>query len=73
VQQGNSDYVLAGGSADHTPSRFKVVSPVFPPPDGAQAGFNGDYSGLTINREDEAHPIWSDTRSVNPFPEWRHA
>ena len=68
VQQGKSDYVLAGGSAADTPFKFKVVSPVFPPPDGAQAGFNGDYSGLTINRGDEAHPIWSDTRNVNPFP-----
>jgi hypothetical protein len=35
---------------------------------GNQAGFNGDYSGLTINKEDEAHPLWSDTRNVNPFP-----
>jgi hypothetical protein len=67
VQQGSSDYVLAGG-ADGTPFRFKVVSPVFPPPDGAQAGFNGDYSGLVINRGEEAHPIWSDTRNLNPFP-----
>jgi len=22
---------------------------------------------LTINKEDEAHPIWSDTRNVDPF------
>ncbi|MFL6606539.1 MAG: hypothetical protein ACJ8R9_35140 [Steroidobacteraceae bacterium] len=68
VSQGNSDYVLAGGRGLRTPFNFKVVSPVFPPPDGNQAGFNGDYSGLTINREGEAHPIWSDTRNVNPFP-----
>ena len=39
------------------------------PPDGIQTGFNGDYSGLTINRGTEAHPIWSDTRNVNAFPE----
>ena len=63
----NSDYVLAGGSDLNAPYRFKVLSPVFPPPDGAQAGFNGDYSGLTINRGDEAHPIWSDTRNVDPY------
>lgn len=67
VQQGNSDYVLAGGTADATPYDFKVVSPVFPPPDGAQAGFNGDYSGLTINRGNDAHPIWSDRRNADPF------
>jgi hypothetical protein len=67
VQASDSDYVLAGGTADNTPYDFKVVSPVFPPPDGVQAGFNGDYSGLTINRGDEAHPIWSDTRNADPF------
>jgi hypothetical protein len=68
VQQGNSEYVLAGGRSLRTPFNFKAVSPVFAPPDGNQAGFNGDYSGLTINREGEAHPLWSDTRNVNPFP-----
>jgi hypothetical protein len=50
------------------PFHFKVVSPVFAAPDGNQAGFNGDYSGLVINKEGEAHPIWSDTRNLNPFP-----
>jgi hypothetical protein len=40
---------------------------VFPPPDGIQAGFNGDYSGLTINKGNSAHPIWSDTRNADPF------
>jgi hypothetical protein len=64
----NSDYVLAGGTGVHTPFGFKVVSPVFPPPDGNQTGFNGDYSGLTINGENEAHPIWSDTRNLDPNP-----
>jgi len=67
VQKGNSDYVLAGGTGAATPYNFDVVSPVFPPPDGAQAGFNGDYSGLTINRGNQAHPIWSDTRNADPF------
>jgi hypothetical protein len=45
-----------------------VVSPEFAAPDGNQAGFNGDYSGLVINKEGEAHPNWSDTRNLNPFP-----
>ena len=48
------------------PFSFDVLSPVFAPPDGIQAGFNGDYSGLTIVG-DVAHPIWSDTRNVDPF------
>lgn len=66
VQQGNSDYVIAGGTAPLTPFNFDVLSPVFAPPDGVQAGFNGDYSGLTIV-DDDAHPIWSDTRNADPF------
>jgi hypothetical protein len=64
----NSDYVLASGRGLNTPFSFNVVSPVFSPPDGSQTGFNGDYSGLIINKGGEAHPIWSDTRNVNPFP-----
>jgi len=63
----NSDYVLAGGTDRDTPYGFKVLSPVFPPPDGVQAGFNGDYSGLTINKGTEAHPIWSDSRNADPY------
>jgi hypothetical protein len=62
-----SDYVLSGGSWGDSPFDFRVVSPVFPPPDGAQAGFNGDYSGLVVVKGDEAHPIWSDTRNKDPF------
>lgn len=68
VQQTDSDYVLAGGRGLNTPFNFKVLSPEFPAPDGIQAGFNGDYSGLVINKEEEAHPLWSDTRNPNPFP-----
>jgi hypothetical protein len=67
VQTGNSDYVLASGTGTALPYDFKVISPVFPPPDGAQAGFNGDYSGLTINRGNDAHPVWSDTRNADPY------
>jgi hypothetical protein len=63
----NSDYVVAGGTSLLTPYDFKVVSVVFPPPDGIQAGFNGDYSGLTINKGADAHPIWSDTRNLDPY------
>jgi hypothetical protein len=67
VDDSDSDYVLAGGTGGSTPYDFKVVSPVFPPPDGAQTGFNGDYSGLTVNRGEDAHPIWSDTRNADPY------
>lgn len=63
----NGDYVLSGGTGSETPFDFKVVSPSFPPPDGIQAGFNGDYSGLAIPKGSEAHPIWSDTRNADPY------
>ncbi len=56
-----SDYVLSGGTA--TPFAFVVLSPSFVAPDGAQRGFNGDYSGLTITSDGTAHPVWSDTRN----------
>lgn len=67
VQDRNSDYVLSGGTDLVTPYDFRVVSPTFRPPDGIQAGFIGDYTGLVINRGLEAHPIWADTRNVDPF------
>ncbi len=56
-----SDYVLSGGTS--TPFAFTVLSPSFVAPDGAQRGFNGDYSGLTITPDGTAHPVWSDTRN----------
>jgi hypothetical protein len=63
VQAEQSDYGLSGGTGTTVPYPFTAVSPKFDPPDGAQVGFNGDYSGLVINRGTEAHPIWSDTRN----------
>jgi hypothetical protein len=65
VQAENSDYDLSGGAALDTPYAAERISPTFPPPDGNQAGFNGDYSGLTIVGN-IAHPIWSDTRNTVP-------
>jgi hypothetical protein len=61
----NSDYSLSGGNRLDTPYAAVRVSPTFAPPDGAQAGFNGDYSGLTVVGN-TAHPIWSDTRNTVP-------
>ena len=63
-----SDYVLSAGTALHTPYNFEVLSPKFPPPDGIQAGFNGDYSGIAVGRDNIAHPVWSDTRNRSPHP-----
>ena len=65
VQAENSDYVLSGGMGLDTPYAAERISPEFPPPDGKQAGFNGDYSGLTVVG-DVAHPVWSDTRNTVP-------
>ena len=65
VQQEASDYSLAGGFGLHTAYAAAPVSPSFAPPDGIQAGFNGDYSGLAV-AGDVAHPVWSDTRNTVP-------
>jgi hypothetical protein len=65
VQAEPSDYSLAGGRGLSTPYHAERISPVFPPPDGIQAGFNGDYSGLVLVGT-RAHPIWSDTRNAAP-------
>jgi hypothetical protein len=51
------------GAGVSTPFAFVVLSPSFVAPDGAQRGFNGDYSGLTITPNGIAHPSWSDTRN----------
>jgi hypothetical protein len=64
--------VLSGGTDLATPYAFRVVSPKFPPPDGIQEGFNGDYSGLVVTKGKEAHPIWSDTRVRVPDPDFDH-
>src|SRR5439155_16813448 len=48
VQKENSDYTLSGGHGRNTPYGARPVSPVFPPPDGLQTGFMGDYSGITV-------------------------
>ncbi len=67
VQTSGSQYWLSGRRQPtqfvQTPFTQVPVSPIFPPPDGIQAGFNGDYSGLAVvgNR---AHPVWSDTRNT---------
>jgi hypothetical protein len=65
VKAENSDYDLSGGNALDTPYAAQRISPIFPPPDGNQTGFNGDYSGLTVVGN-IAHPIWSDTRNTVP-------
>ena len=64
-----SSYWLAGSAqaapAIVTPFVATKVSPDFVPPDGNQAGFNGDYSGLAVTGT-TAHPVWSDTRNAVP-------
>jgi hypothetical protein len=65
VQATASQYFLAGGRDLRTPLTARSVSPMFPPPLGNQAGFNGDYSSLALVG-DTAHPLWSDTRNTAP-------
>ncbi len=45
-----------------TPYTIQRVAFGFPPPDGNQAGFNGDYTGIAVSGG-FAYPIWSDTRN----------
>jgi hypothetical protein len=59
------EYFLAGGKGVNTPFKSVRVAAMTPAPDGNQAGFNGDYSGLVVVG-DVAHPIWSDTRNAVP-------
>ena len=67
----SSDYVLGNGKDLKVPFHFKVVSPKFAPPYGNQVGFDGDYSGLIINKEDEAI-LSGRIRQLQPIPlEWR--
>ncbi|MBJ7599052.1 hypothetical protein [Candidatus Nephthysia bennettiae] len=65
VQAENSDFTLSGGHGRATPYAARPVSPLFPPSDGNQAGFMGDYTGITVIG-DVAAPIWSDNRVVIP-------
>jgi len=67
VQDRLSDYVLSGGRSVSTPFTEAILTPKFPPPGGDQFGFLGDYSGLTIAPSGRAHPIWADTRNVDPL------
>jgi hypothetical protein len=59
------DYFLAGGLRLKTPFQTVRAAPETPAPDGIQAGFNGDYTGLVVVGT-EAHPFWSDTRNKVP-------
>ena len=72
VMAEQSDFVVAGGFNLATPYDFTVLSPRFAPPDGIQAGFNGDYTGLVVIGASSAHPIWSDTRVHIPDPAFDH-
>ena len=59
------EYFLSGGTELATPFKEVRVARMTPAPDGIQAGFNGDYSGLVVVGT-KAHPIWSDTRNQVP-------
>jgi hypothetical protein len=63
VQKQLSNVFLSGGFELSTPYKDRRVSPDFVPPDGNQAGFNGDYSGI-VAFDNVAMPIWSDTRNM---------
>jgi hypothetical protein len=70
VGQELSDYGLASGTHGSTPFAFGALSPRFPPADGIQAGFNGDYTAVVVTPDLRAHPLWSDTRVRSPQPDF---
>jgi hypothetical protein len=58
-----TQFAMATSSSSNGPWKRWAVSPAFASPNGAQQGYNGDYSGLAISG-DIAHPLWSDTRNT---------
>jgi len=56
-------YYLATAASILGPWSATAVSPSFEPPNGAQAGYNGDYTGMAVSGT-TAYPIWSDTRNT---------
>jgi hypothetical protein len=69
---GYSDMSLSGSKDLSTFKSKRVTSGSMPPPTeftNAQGNgtFLGDYSGLTVAGDGSAHPIWSDTRTVDLF------
>ncbi|HET7477695.1 MAG TPA: hypothetical protein VFJ97_16950 [Dermatophilaceae bacterium] len=69
VGEQDSDYgIVSGKTLAAAPFGFTRLSPKFPPPDGVQTGFNGDYTGLVVVGSRTAYPFWSDTRNVAQFP-----
>ncbi len=61
------EYFISGGFGKNTPYDHERIARMSPAPDGIQAGFNGDYSGLVVTGN-TAHPFWSDTRNKVPTP-----
>ncbi len=61
------EYFVASGLRLKTPYNDTRAAPMTVAPDGIQAGFNGDYTGLVVI-EGDAFPIWSDTRNKVPTP-----
>jgi hypothetical protein len=68
-ENGSSDLTLSGSRDLRRFGSARVTSGSMPPPtqfEGPKGGqFYGDYIGLSAS--DQAHPIWSDTRSVDLF------
>lgn len=67
---GYSDFSLSGSRNLTRFGTDRVTSSSMPPPtefEGPNGGqFWGDYTGLTVTNE-QAHPVWSDTRPVDVF------
>src|SRR5207253_1327512 len=64
---GHSWSISATVNPDSGLDHYFAADAVAPSLSTDRAG-DGDYSGLILQVGAEAHPIWSDTRNLNPFP-----
>ncbi len=62
---GSLDFSLSGSGNLSSFSVKRVTSSSMPPPTQFSGTFFGDYTGL--DAQDDAHPIWMDTRDVDLF------
>jgi hypothetical protein len=62
---GFSDVSLSGSRNGSSFAVTRVTTGSMPPPTQFAAGFFGDYSALTADRD--AHPVWMDTRDTALF------
>ncbi len=64
---GFSDISISGSRNLKAFGTRRVTSSSMPPPTQFEGAFLGDYSGLSVSGEADAHPLWADTRDQDLF------